>query len=136
MISKYKLAGLVTLASLFAAREGGAVQPRKTVVQHGSFSIIGNTSGHDCAVTSPVPVVGNVGMCGVFTDDRGDDVFWKADDPMAGQASANLTNVALQASSTALLTTSDLPPGAKVTYARMYWGAVLTTIAPNGTITL
>jgi len=95
---------------------------RVQVNQRGDFLLIGNTLGWDCGAGAPVPIVGTVpggGACGASTGDSSPDVFWRSDEP-AGGATAASTVTADQARSTAFL---DLPDGAAVTHAYLYWGA-------------
>lgn len=84
--------------------------PRVQVNQHGDFILIGNTLAHDCAPDIPDPVVGTVGACGANTSDSAPDVYWRADSPSVGQASANTTITAAEARTTAML---NIPPMAK-----------------------
>lgn len=106
---------------------------RKQFNQRGDFALIGNTSGYDCAGSAGMPVVGTVGACGAGNTlgDSAADIYWRADDPMAGQVHADTGVAPAQARSTALLTQNDLPMGATVTYARLYWGSMLATGTPN-----
>ena len=103
-----------------------AVTLRKQVEQRGDFIFIGNTVGWDCGMNDvPPPVVGTVpaaGSCGPATSvqDTSPDVLWRSDQPPGG-ATASLELSSSEARSTAIL---DLPPGATVTYARLYWGAM------------
>ena len=101
---------------------------RVQVNQKGDFLLIGNTLGHECAAGTPAPIVGNVGMCGANTNDSAPDIFWRSESPMASQAEANNTITAAQARSTAVL---NIPAGATVTHAFLYWGATV----PGGDIT-
>ncbi len=98
---------------------------RFQVDQPGDFVMFGNTLAQDCRTGVPAPVVGTVGDCGgtsASTEDTGADVFWAADDPISGSATASIAITADQRRSSAVLT---LPPGALVTYARLYWSAEL-----------
>jgi hypothetical protein len=97
---------------------------RVQVYQHGDFALIGNTFGYDCAAGTPAPVVGTLGYCGNNTTDSAADIFWRADDPYVGQAAANNIITNTQASSTAVL---NLPEGAQVTHAYLYWSATQAT---------
>src|SRR6185369_2169204 len=100
---------------------------RKQVDQKGDFVMFGNTTGFECANNANVPalVVGTVdcpnGQGNAITD-TAPDVFWRADDPMAGQANASQNFNATQARSTAVLSVHN---GATITYARIYWGGML-----------
>ncbi len=87
--------------------------------QVGDVAMIGNTLGQDCRSQVPAPVLGTVGACGSNTSDRGADIYWQSDGP--GVAAANNAITVANARSTAIL---NLPAGATVTYARLYWSAV------------
>jgi uncharacterized repeat protein (TIGR01451 family) len=87
---------------------------------NGDFALIGNTLAWNCAAGVVAPVVGTVGACGTNTSDTGVDVFWRSEQPGAGQAAASTSINAGQNRSTAVLT---LPAGASVAYARLYWSA-------------
>jgi uncharacterized repeat protein (TIGR01451 family)/MYXO-CTERM domain-containing protein len=106
-----------------AASEAQAAQTlRVQVDQKGDFLLIGNTLGHECN-GGIAPVVGNVGNCGNNgLGDSAPDVFWRSEQPGAGQAAANNNITAAQARSTAVLT---IPAMATVTHAYLYWGANL-----------
>ena len=106
---------------------------RTQVDQLGDFALIGNTLAHDCAMTTPAPVVGTVGACGSDLADSAPDIFWRADAPQVGQAVADNTLTAADARSSAML---ELPTGASVTYARLYWAATSTTTAADTSVTL
>ncbi len=51
-------------------------------------------------------------------------MFWRSDSPAAGQAEASTGITAAQARTTAVL---EVPAGATVTHAYLYWGAHLGT---------
>lgn len=107
------------IALLSAGDAGAAPVLRAQVVQTGDFALIGNTIGHDCGPGTPAPMVGSVGNCGAGTADTAPDVFWQADFPANGQATAD-TSIAANRKSTAVL---SLPPGAVVTHAYLYWAS-------------
>jgi uncharacterized repeat protein (TIGR01451 family)/uncharacterized protein (TIGR03382 family) len=124
------LSSLLALATALGAGSAFADPTlRKQVDQHGDFVMFGNTLGFDCAtgVGIPAPTLGTVtcpgGQPGSITDSS-PDVFWRSDAPMAGQAVANGTITAAQARSTAVL---DIPAGATLTYARIYWAGFFTS---------
>ncbi|KYF54673.1 hypothetical protein BE08_20070, partial [Sorangium cellulosum] len=106
--------------------QGGAAHAapalRVQVDQRGDFLLIGNTLGYECGsdLPLPAPVVGDVGECGGSLGDSSPDIFWRADAPGEGEAQANNTITVAQARSTAVL---DVPAGATVTHAFLYWGA-------------
>ena len=111
---------LTSLTWMFTAMSGGA-EPRlrEQVDQRGDFVLIGNTLAQDCRAVVPGPVEGTVLDCGnQGINDTAPDVYWVADDDEGAIADAG-TNPD-DAQSTAVL---DLPRGAKVTYARLYWAA-------------
>lgn len=95
---------------------------RKQIELRGDLLLFGNTVGFDCRQEVPRPIVGNVDIagCGVETSDSEIDVLWRADDPGPGQAIASPAITPGQARTTAVL---QLPQGAVVTYARLYWAA-------------
>ena len=115
-----------TIMALLAVLSGTAradfTVPRYQVDQKGDFVLIGNTLGFDCSSIAgiPAPVVGTVGACGLNTNDTALDVFWRSDSPANGQANADIGVTAAQARTTAIL---DLPAGATVTKAFLYWSA-------------
>ncbi|HVW30239.1 MAG TPA: isopeptide-forming domain-containing fimbrial protein [Polyangiaceae bacterium] len=110
---------------------------RVQVTQNGDFAQIGNTLGWDCGANAAAPTVGTVPgvipilSCGLNTADTSPDVFWESDDPQNGQATASLSVTAAQARSTAVL---DLPAGAVVTNAFIYWGARRTGTDADTTV--
>ena len=113
---------LVSLAALTVASLGAAAPTlRNQVDQRGDFVMIGNTLGWDCAQNTNLVVQGSVNCAGTGnTNDTAIDVYWRSDDPSAGQALASSAVAMVDARSTAVL---NLPAGARITYARMYWGA-------------
>ncbi|EYF07081.1 DUF3344 domain-containing protein [Chondromyces apiculatus] len=127
--------GLVGLALLGAAGRTAHATPslRVQVDQRGDFLLVGNTLGHDCVAATPLPTVGTVGACGTNTTDSAPDVFWRADEPAAGQAAANTAITVDLARSTAVLT---IPANATVTHAFLYWGARSPGPNPDATATL
>lgn len=110
---------LAFLCVATAARAAPSLRVR--VQQRGDFVIVGNTLAHDCAAGTPAPIVGTVGDCGFNgIADPAADVFWRSSSPASGQAEANIGITVAQARSRALL---DLPSGAVVTHAFLYWAA-------------
>lgn len=119
-------------ASLLVAHATSAApQLRLQIEQKGDFALIGNTLAQDCAPGVPPPVVGAVGACGLNIDDTAPDVFWRSEEPGPGGALADTSITASQARSTAVL---DLPAGAAVTHAFLYWAA--STASPDTSATL
>ncbi|WP_426752650.1 Ig-like domain-containing protein [Myxococcus sp. Y35] len=100
---------------------------RHSVDQRGDLLMIGNTLAQDCASNVPGPLVGTVGNCGSNTSDDSVDVYWTIE---SGVAFANTSVTATQARSRAAL---EVPAGAIVTYARLYWAAHLSTTTSSRT---
>ncbi|WP_437734427.1 hypothetical protein [Sorangium sp. So ce1335] len=127
MKRRWVIGGLVGLACV--GGQGGAAHAapalRVQVDQRGDFLLIGNTLGHECGRDDiGSPVLGDIGPCGSNTGDSAPDTFWRADSPAEGQAEASSSITAAQARSSAVL---EVPPGARVTHAYLYWGAHLGT---------
>ncbi|MRG93283.1 DUF3344 domain-containing protein [Polyangium spumosum] len=133
------LAGLASVTALgICARDASAAQNvRVQVDQKGDFLLIGNTLGYDCQLIGgnppPAPVVGTVGACGNNATDSGIDILWRSDSPMAGQAEASTGITVANARSTAIL---NIPAGATVTHAYLYWGATRSSAGADTTATL
>jgi len=131
------LALAASFGLLSTQRAEAAQKLRIQVTQNGDFAMIGNTLGWDCGAGAPTPAVGSVPgiipiiSCGLNTADTSPDVFWQSDSPAAGQATAALTVAAADARSTAVL---DLPAGAVVTNAYIYWGARRTGTTADTTV--
>ncbi|MGD8861371.1 MAG: DUF3344 domain-containing protein [Myxococcales bacterium] len=86
----------------------------------GNFVLLGATLAHECTPDVPAPVVGTVDNCpnnNLFAP----DVYWRADAPADGQARADASFTAADARATAVL---QLPAGAQVVHARLYWGGL------------
>ncbi|XXF75166.1 Ig-like domain-containing protein [Myxococcaceae bacterium GXIMD 01537] len=118
------------MASVLAASPAAA-QPvlRHQVDQRGDFVLLGNVLAQDCLNTPPpVPpqlLEGTIGTCGTNTVDSAADVFWTIQSN--GTAFADLSVTEADARTRSALV---LPAGARVTYARLYWGAN-RHLAPN-----
>ena len=129
------LSGIV--ATLICAATGTAsAEPalRIQVTQRGDFVLIGNTLAQDCGPGVPAPLAGTVGAtCGTGTSDTAPDVYWRADAPLAGQATADVTVLPGLSRSTASLL---LPIGATVTHAYLYWAARSPSAQPDLNVTL
>ncbi|AUX19704.1 uncharacterized protein SOCEGT47_001560 [Sorangium cellulosum] len=135
------IGGLVGLA--WVGGPGGAAHAAPVmhveVSQRGDFLLIGNTLGYECGgdLEPATPVVGNADpeQCGsTGLGDSAPDVYWRADSPEDGQAEANTTITASEARSTAWL---EVPAGATVTHAYLYWGAHISPGEPvDTTVTL
>ena len=66
----------------------------------------------------PCPAGGHRGACGANFGDSSIDVFWRSDSPMVGGAEASTAITPTMARSQAVF---QLPVGATVLYARLYW---------------
>ena len=119
-------------ALLAASSATAAPTLRYSADQRGNFVLFGNTLARDCGVNSPL-VVGTVGACGSNASDTGADVLWRSDEPSIGQALANTSVTVENARSTAVL---QLPAGAVVTYARLYWAAVVPTAKADTSVVI
>ena len=130
---------VILVAVLGLAQPEASAAPYPVVFQtddHGDVALIGNILARDCrGGGQPIPTVGTVGNCGANTGDSGVDVFWRSEQPGVGQAAANDTITVAAARSTAML---NLPVGATILYARLYWAATLANNpdTPDGTVTL
>lgn len=113
--------GLLAALALSQAAQA-APKLRYQIDQHGDMILFGNTVGYDCRAGIPAPTTGDVDMtmCGGFLPDSSADVWWRADEPGTGRATANINIEKQGARSTASL---DLPSGAQITYARLYISA-------------
>jgi len=103
--------------SLSATPVQAAPQKIAEFNEKGSFLLIGNTSSFDCRAAVPRPSVGTIGDCGMNTDDTSSDVLF---DAVTGSADTSV--LATKAGSTARL---DVPAGAIVVHAQLYWAAQL-----------
>lgn len=117
------------LAAMLAAAPSARAVPalRHQLEVNGDFALVGNTLAHDCAAGIPTPLVPSArpSACGSRTTDSGVDVYWVSN-PLGGTASADVAYAPSQAQSTAVL---QLPAGAVVRYARVYWAAVVSSNA-------
>ena len=127
---------LAALLGLSIGSSAHAEQRRRIQVdQRGDFALIGNTLGWECRTGVAAPIVGQASTnnCGSNTTDTSADLFWRSDEPAAGQATASLAISAAQARSSALL---KLPQGAEVTHAYLYWGARKSSGEPDASVVL
>ncbi|MDD9938788.1 MAG: DUF3344 domain-containing protein [Myxococcales bacterium] len=133
------LAGAGLLAVLLCTSSAAADPALRVQMDlNGDFVLFGNTLVHECgggvagipAGPAPDPVVGTIGDC---PQDNllAPDVYWRSDSPADGEAWADSSLGPDDARSTAVL---DLPAGAVVQYARMYWGALSTNKTPDPTV--
>lgn len=100
---------------------------REQMDLRGNFVLFGSTLAHECAPDVPAAIVGVINNC-PDTNLAAPDVFWRADDPSAGMARADSSITAAQARTTSVL---KLPDGARVEYARLYWGGLLPSNTPD-----
>lgn len=113
-------AGLIVLAALtaWASPSRAQVVERFSVDQRGDFALIGNTLAHDCAVVVD-SLVGTVGNCGANSADSGADVLWSVGE----ESTAALASTAVGVAAAASVAVLELPAGARVTRAELYWSA-------------
>ena len=130
MRSNRLLSATITLG-LLAGTSQALGQPalRHQVDQNGDFVLFGNTMGYECDVVTgwdpTTPIVGTPDCTGVATgNESAPDILWRSDSPSDGEAEANGSITPDLARSTAVL---DVPDGATITYARMYWAGYLRT---------
>ena len=127
--------GALAVASMWMVTGEAHADPtlRVQVSQRGDFLLIGNTLAHNCQMGLPAPVVGAVGACGSNIGDTAVDVFWRADSPNDGEAEANTGITNADARSTAVL---ELPAGAEVTHAYLFWSGSLGVPGTDPQVTL
>ncbi|WP_434044989.1 MULTISPECIES: DUF3344 domain-containing protein [Sorangium] len=137
MKRRWVIGSLVGLACVGGQGRTAHAEPalRVQVDQRGDFLLIGNTLGHECGRDDiESPVLGDIGPCGNNTGDSAPDIFWRADSPAEGEAETSTSITAAQARTTAVL---EVPAGARVTHAYLYWGAHLgTSGSADETVTL
>ncbi|MEM1034615.1 MAG: isopeptide-forming domain-containing fimbrial protein [Myxococcota bacterium] len=124
---RYRFLGLASFAVLGGVGGTALAQPalRVTLDQRGDFTVVGNTLAWNCAGNPPAPLVGTVptgGNCGNAVGDSAPDVFWRSND-IGNDASAETSFGPADARSQAVL---NLPPGATVTHAYLYWSGDTT----------
>jgi uncharacterized repeat protein (TIGR01451 family) len=124
------LTGATFLGAPFGTAQADTAIPRYSVNQHGDFVILGQAMGTECTASAniPPPLVGVLGACGGNTEDASIDAYWRADSPGVGQCEANLNITPELARTTAVL---QLPAGATVTKAFLYWSARIDTPTPQ-----
>ncbi len=117
------LAGATALVTLPASAE--APKLRWQADLRGDVRVFGNTLAHDCGGVAPVD--GTASCTGQLnTDDTAPDLYWRD-----GIADSSVLPADARTSATL-----DLPAGAKVVYARLYWGAVKAGNTPDTEVTL
>jgi len=124
-----RLLSATVIIGLLTGTGSSLAQPalRYQVDQNGDFVLFGNTMGYECDVLTgwdpTTPVVGTPDCTGVETNDESaPDILWRCDSPDDGDAEANGSITPDQARSTAVL---DVPDGATINFARMYWAGYL-----------
>jgi len=129
---------LTTSAAAILALFGGMAETsaapklRVQVEQKGDFLLIGNTIGYECANPKVTPIVGtaNCGLIALDQNDTAPDIFWRAD---ANSATATQSILFSNARTTAQL---NIPQGATVTHAYLYWGATRAGGGADSNVTL
>lgn len=120
------LALLAALPALWARPVAAAPTLRYSTDLRGDLVLLGNSGGFDCRTmpAAPDPILGSVDRtaCGRSTEDSSPDVFWRSDLPSDGRATADAATLPADARTTAML---QVPSGAKITYARIYWSSSL-----------
>ncbi len=108
---------------------------RVQVSQKGDFVLLGNTMGYECNTNPavPAPIVGTANCTGSSQQgDSAPDIFWRSGDDNSAAANDGIS--VAQARSTAVL---QLPSGASVTHAFLYWAAYTDdNDAPDPSVTL
>ncbi|HVJ15060.1 MAG TPA: hypothetical protein VM686_06450, partial [Polyangiaceae bacterium] len=128
------LVALTASALAPSAKAQFASAPRVQFDQRGDFVMFGNSAGYECDGTSVAPVVGTFACNGSNEADSSPDEFWRSDSPGNGEAEASGTITPATSRTTAVL---NLPPGATVTYARLYWaGYADDDVVPDTQVTL
>ncbi|MCA9594240.1 MAG: isopeptide-forming domain-containing fimbrial protein [Myxococcales bacterium] len=104
------------LGSIATASSAAPPTLRHQADQQGDVVVFGNTLAVDCSADVPAPPSSTTTTCSTQANvaDTAPDLFWRDND-------ANATITADKARSSATLV---MPSGAKVTYARLYWGAL------------
>lgn len=120
-----------TLSVILCTSHPASADPNLRVQMdvRGDFVLIGNTLMQDCAAGVPTPVVGDMAGCSttpVFNL-TAPDIYWQSDAAGGTAAVADLTD-SQQASSVSFL---ELPAGATVVYARLYWGGLIEDTAAD-----
>jgi uncharacterized repeat protein (TIGR01451 family) len=115
--------GLLVLAAVVVSTRPSPaeaqVAERFSVDQRGDFVLVGNTLALDCAIDPDLLLVGDAGNCGSSDEDSGADVLWS----VAVDGTAPVANVSVGPEQAASIAVLDLPDGASVTRAELYWSA-------------
>jgi hypothetical protein len=107
----------VLSASTLSVDAESALNKRFEVIQQGDFLLIGNTLAHNCASTTPKPIVGATTCPATGISDKGPDILWRAEN---ASASADPMITPDMAQTAAVL---KVPEGAVVTNAFVFWSA-------------
>jgi hypothetical protein len=92
----------------------------------GGYVVLGQTLGYDCG-SGIAPPAGSTATCtGAFDGDSAPDLYWRD----------NLASATTAASDARTSATLTLPPGATVTYARLYWAGLRANDLPDREVTL
>jgi len=126
-----QLASAFAVLTVTQAAFGAGENPPKLRHQadmQGDAIVIGSTLAFDCAAGMPAPPAGTNVACQGATnvDDTAPDLYWR-DNVASGAIAPN------KARSSATL---NLPPGAHVEYARLYWGALHNGDKPDMNVTV
>lgn len=113
-------------------RAAAAPELKWQVDQHGGFALIGNALSQQCSGRGtppeiPAPVVGAVAECSA-TDAAAPALYYRSDDPSAGDVRVDSSVTTNDARSSAVL---QLPSAATVTHARLYWGSYANNETPD-----
>jgi uncharacterized repeat protein (TIGR01451 family)/MYXO-CTERM domain-containing protein len=116
------------LCALTASSLWGAPPKLRHQANHQGDSVVfGSTLAVDCADGTPHPAGATIACAGqVNVADTAPDLYWRD-----GVANATITPVNARTSATL-----ELPAGAKVTYARLYWAALKSGSNADTTVTL
>jgi uncharacterized repeat protein (TIGR01451 family) len=115
-------------ASVAPAPAEAQVLERFFVEQRGDFVLVGNTLARDCAADADLLLVGSVGNCGDDDADSGADVLWS----VAADGTGAIANVSVGPDEAASIAVLELPEGASVTRAELYWSAQAGAGDPGG----
>ncbi len=106
------------IATGLVASSAAAAPPtlRHQADAQGDVVVLGATLAVDCSPGVPAPPPGTTVSCAnqSSTDDTAPDLYWRD----------NLANSSITATQARTSATLELPPGANVTYARLYWSAL------------
>ncbi|HEY3351987.1 MAG TPA: isopeptide-forming domain-containing fimbrial protein [Polyangia bacterium] len=118
---------LVFALMLAAVPAAGAPTLRYQADLRGDVAVFGSTLAFDCGASVPAPA-GAIASCAGQTNiaDTAPDLYWR-------DAIADSSITPTQARTSATL---ELPDGAVIKYARLYWSAIKPGAAPDSTATL